>query len=305
LSILSLRSFFSRERRPEHTPEQIQQIIAEIDYPTLHEEFAQLLERSGKDPEAVSALTPDRIVFTELQPPFVARNAIGRGVIEIDINRFIENYKDLSVDELKKVIVHMIIHEQTHMISSDPETITSGYSEKRGFWGMVFVYWNEGVTEQIARGVTTRYMQKLGQGTPPTFDAYAVPVQFVGKVMQQIAQSVGVSQEVVWGAIQKGYFDHTLKYGPEYEDSGWYPEYEKEFNELFAPDFITKLAFAREKDLKSKDFARFKDIAPMDFVNRRDQEINEEKSQSRMERMIRYFAEQIQKKLFPEKEGRE
>ncbi len=264
---------FERENEEfiEQCIQEARKIVSTFDCAVLQAQFDLIAKKCGKQQLERQVVPPERIIIEPVK--FVGLgfyDSEGDRII-IDVVKIIQEFPKFSLEQIKSLFLHALIHEQVHAVSTvvspgpiEPDEFTTGYQK-----GFSMVLWNEGVTESIAREVGPQYKHQLGLGadlySSGKKEVYKIPVRFVKEVVEHIAKKVGIPSDTVWGAIKRGYFDHTLDYY-EYEskpdkDGLWWPlpknEAELLFNEIVTESFLDKLGHATLNDMKAKGLKRF------------------------------------------------
>ncbi len=155
--------------------------------------------------------------------------------------RNIEQYALEAGIDSEKLAVHTIIHEETHAISGQHcfdinrfESDTQvGFDRRKGTLPRAYWFWNEGVTEKLAREtykkyalakhITTEeeinmYMEKVREYGHNTNGFYQPEVDLVEGFVERVAKEAGMDSVLVWKAIVQGLLQGEKWYASEFEE---------------------------------------------------------------------------------------
>lgn len=247
------------ELKDSKIPEHVEETVRNFDHLYIKKQFQDIADKSGKDTE-VSYLST--IGTDEYMDKYAAYSSLNFGEITMNQKEIAKRSQETGVNP-KLLTLIFFIHEQNHNITDTPCAPRQGviHRQKVGYSYQVierkndgtvtgygaFSFFNEGVTEKIARELTIQYLvdhptiadkndiesfKKL-YSEPNAFNLYEFNIVLVDLVIDRISQKTGVSRDTVWGSIKRGQFDWEI-----FSDK----ELHEMLSEALGENFVKKLA---------------------------------------------------------------
>ncbi|MEK7651389.1 MAG: hypothetical protein AAB377_02570 [Patescibacteria group bacterium] len=255
-------------KQSENSPE-FEELLAKIDFNSLREIFSNIAEKSGVDSEKINFLNPERISnsLSSKEGERMAEFSIMENIIYASHEEIKRYSSDMGLNK-DLMVLQVLCHEETHAISYTScvglkefirnkngviET-QSGFSigtiqkeNESSQFNSLFRFFDEGVTEKIAREITSEYLDKnpdfsktenvkefedvlySKKGKMP----YDGSVLFLEGFIKKIGLAVGLDEETVWHAIIRGKIE-----GINFNDT----EFKNSFSEMFPPNFFYDLS---------------------------------------------------------------
>lgn len=242
--------------------EQFKELLDKIDYGLLEDIFKETF--SVKDAtllrKAIPLVPKEQLVFEE-QSDKTFSGVIDYAKEPMEIVYYFNPHKLGLLDSTARLdFLEVFIHEQIHAVGflnlKDKDKkdwhVAAGFSQQ-SLETSSLEYFNEAVTQSIAEEVFYEYVKRnhdfakdseaeeyyysaiRERGT--SWDAsrrYSVDQKILGKIIETIALKINITQEAVWKAIKRAYYEEGLQ-GLLHEDVAGGLE------EIFSVDFLERL----------------------------------------------------------------
>lgn len=247
---MGMEANFSGEGKQESTLSAIaeaEKVLERLDTPALEQIFDELREHSGAQDK--STFQDPRYIHIDPSLPHLGICQSDGSIVmnPLAIERDLGN--DALASDIRREVLRTLIHEETHAVSNgvhyegaitsrivkfvadmkqrsttlsvsgfrrhvyDPTTPPDpilGWELKEH---VEFNFFNEGVTEKIARQIFDEYLRRTGDrahyldkhGSIPESPYYENLVHFADLFIATLAHATGVPQEHVWDAVIAGY----------------------------------------------------------------------------------------------------
>lgn len=203
---------------PESPSVELEHVLDAIDFDKMHELYKEKIMRCGVDPEVMGFAARKDIKGAQA-------SLFKRGVIAVSSNEWgiilVPNSKE-EIANYEATVLGAIFHEETHRASHTThgnivfDEQSSGYERARIdvlTLRRTFGMFNEGVTDMIAEEMFDEYTRRYGvdlDNLPSKLkykQRYTVGRRIVSFVCERVAKGCGLSRDVVWRGIQRGYFE--------------------------------------------------------------------------------------------------
>ncbi|TSC72910.1 MAG: hypothetical protein G01um101470_264 [Parcubacteria group bacterium Gr01-1014_70] len=264
----SVREQFSGEdiAGEEKIPE-VEAWLDQVDFDVLEDMFKEDIQKTGILPTEVNVLRRNRI--SHISGKSVGAYISSWNKIKMSHERITKNAAQYDIDAYL-LFLSILIHEENHAVSKtrcwnllqesgSPVLVQSGYAStaveektlgKVELIAKTFELFNEGVTQKRARKMLVEYLRRTNHGDVDAvahftqvldvYDPYNKAIRVVEALTRRLALTNGVSEESVWGALMRGYFEGEDLLREDFKE--W-------FGEILPPDFMDRLMMADEEEM--------------------------------------------------------
>ncbi len=225
--------------KAESAKEYLSELLEQIDFPKLHVILASFSKAAGREDasllEKEDIHTEYELAGRKLKKEWLGLYYAHNNSVHVNT----EHYRNHIGSLTEYDFLHTIVHESTHALGrKDCEGVEDQYStgyqqhkqhlynEGRQRYIKFLEYFNEAVTEKIARQLVKQYigsdpkrevMMQNEELLEPEDRSYEPYVQFLNQFISKISERTGVSVEVVWEGIVSDYLQGNNLFDTELE----------------------------------------------------------------------------------------
>lgn len=262
-----------QEKDPE-TVRYLESFLSRVHHDTIQKSIQRIITRSGLAADAVQLVPPEEVIPADLSieaPDLVGTYylsghyiALNTSLLKTQADLFARKNPDVPTSQAQDLLLlHSLVHEQTHAASyrqwlrdreADNEIHggVTGYqihSQHPAGGADLYSSFDEGLTELIARRITTEYLdanpdfvspeskQKFLAATQSQdiFSSYQYEITLIHTLVETLARQTKMSPDTIEQAIIRGKFEGTDLRNPtlsRFLDEHTFPEFSQMLQNL-------------------------------------------------------------------------